>query len=273
MPLLYIFVLALVQGITEFLPVSSSGHLVLVHKVFNPDENQSWQSHMVLDVAVHVGTLFSVMLYFRKDVFAMLGGLKQMASGNVNNEGSRLMVYLIIASIPVIAAGLALHFWQPNWLLMVEIVAWTTIIFGILLGLADKAPRSDKTLEDLNLKDAVLIGLAQVLALMPGTSRSGVTMTASRFLGYSRPESAHFSLLLAIVAILGAGTLGILDIVKSGSTKLGLDFVIAAAISFVAGYISIHLMMKWLERSTFMPFVIYRLILGAVLLAFIYWPS
>lgn len=273
MPFLYILVLALVQGITEFLPVSSSGHLVLVHKVFNPDELQDWQSHMALDVAVHVGTLFSVLLYFRKDVLTMLCGLKQLAGGNVNNEGSRLIVYLIVASIPVILAGFALHIWQPSWLLMVEVVGWTTIIFGILLGLADRVEREDKTLQHLNLKDSLLIGLSQALALIPGTSRSGVTMTTSRFLGYSRPESAHFSLLLAIVAISGAGLLGVIDIIKAGDIQLGLDFAVAAAISFVAGYISISLMMKWLERSTFMPFVIYRLILGAVLLAFVYWPS
>ncbi|MFP4313006.1 MAG: undecaprenyl-diphosphate phosphatase [Alphaproteobacteria bacterium] len=272
MPLLYLFVLAVVQGLTEFLPVSSSGHLVLVHQAFNPKETASWENHIVLDVAVHVGTLFSVLLYFRKDVVQMLCGMKDFACGERNNAGTRLTGYLVLASLPVIAAGYALHIWQPAWLLKVEIVAWTTIIFGLLLWAADRVKKADKTLDHMNIKDAVLIGLAQALALIPGTSRSGVTMTASRFLGYSRPESAHFSLLLAIVAISGAGTIGLIEILQSDNLAMGLDFLIAALISFLAGYAAIAVMMKWLERSTFMPFVIYRLILGAVLLVYIYGP-
>lgn len=272
MVLLYIFILAIVQGLTEFLPVSSSGHLVLVHKIFNPEDAQSWQSHIVLDVAVHVGTLFSVLLYFRKDILSMFCGLKELACGNVRHDGSRLIMYLVLASIPVILAGFFLHVLKPSWILQVEIVAWTTLIFGVVLWLADRAPKSDKTLADLNVRDSIIIGLSQALALIPGTSRSGITMSAARFLGYSRAESAHFSLLLAIVAISGAGVLGGIEIIQSDNPGLGLEFLAAAFISFISGYAAIAVMMKWLEHSTFMPFVIYRMILGCVLLGLVYWP-
>lgn len=272
MPLLYIFILALVQGITEFLPVSSSGHLVLVHSIFDPAEagDAAWNSHMVLDIGVHIGTLLSVLLYFRKDVVMMFGGLAKAATGDTNHEGARLVFYVLLASIPVIAAGFVMHLMQPSWILQVEIVAWMTIIFGIVLWLADRTLDTSKTLSNMNIKDSIIIGLSQALALIPGTSRSGITMSAARFLGYSRAESAHFSLLLAMVAIGGAGALGIYEVYKQGIFIVGLDFLIAIAISFVSGLIAISLMMKWLERSSFMPFVIYRMILGSLLLVYVY---
>ncbi len=268
MILLPLIILALVQGITEFLPISSSGHLVLVHQLF--DQSQNWQNHMVLDVAVHVGTLFSVLIYFRRDVWDMGRGLGHWGTGNFNSGASRLNMYLIIASIPVILVGLILHIYEPSWLLLVEIMAWATIIFGIILWIADHMPASDKTLKDINIKDAVIIGLAQCLALIPGTSRSGITMSAARFLGYSRTESAHFSLLLAIIAISGAGTLAGIELSQSGDWTIGIDAAIAALIAFVTGWIAIALMMKWLEKCSFKPFAIYRIILGSVLLILIY---
>ena len=272
MALLYIFILALVQGITEFLPVSSSGHLVLVHSVFDPAEagDAAWSSHMVLDIGVHIGTLLSVLLYFRNDVRMMLGGMVNAARGKTDHDGVRLVSYVLLASIPVIVAGFALHLLQPSWILKVEVVAWMTIIFGVVLWLSDRTVNASKTLADMNLKDSIIIGLSQTLALIPGTSRSGITMSAARFLGYSRAESAHFSLLLAMVAIGGAGTLGMYEVYKQGIFVVGFDFLIAIGISFISGLIAISLMMKWLERSTFTAFVIYRLILGAALLVYVY---
>lgn len=272
MVLLPLFILALVQGITEFLPISSSGHLILVHAIFeqNAENTNIWQDHMLLDVAVHIGTLFSVLLYFHKDILKMLGGLKEIGRGDTKDEGSKLIFNLIIGSIPVIIAGFLLHLWEPAWLLQVEIVAWTTLIFGAVLWLADRTPQTDKTIKDMGYKHALMIGIMQILALIPGTSRSGITMTASRFLGYSRAESAHFSLLLAIVAISGAGALSIKDLIDTGSVEIGLEFISAATLSFITGLAAIALMMKWLERATFMPFVIYRFILGTILLVGIY---
>ena len=273
MALLPIIILALVQGITEFLPISSSGHLQLVHAYFEKsgiDPTTQWQNHMLLDTAVHLGTLLSVLLYFHRDIIKMLCGLKSVAAGNMHAEGSRLIGHILLASIPVILAGFVMYVYQPSWILKVEVVAWTTIIFGILLGFSDKYPKKEKTLENMSCLDALYIGLSQVLALVPGTSRSGITMTTARFLGYSRQEAAHFSLLLAIIAISGAGALGLKNLMESADITLSIDFFIAALISFLTGWIAIALMMKWLEKSSFMPFVIYRMILGSALLFLIY---
>lgn len=265
-----LFILALVQGLTEFLPISSSGHLVLVHHFLG--SAQDWQNHMILDVAVHVGTLFSVLVYFRRDVIKMLRGLIKLLRGDCAHEGARLNIYLLAASIPVIAAGLALHIMQPAWILLLNVMAIATIIFGVLLWVADRMPQRSKTLSNMNIKDAALIGIAQAFALIPGTSRSGATMSAARFLGYSRSESAHFSLLLAIIAIAGAGTLGTIELIESGDAALGFDAVLAAVIAFFAGWGSIALMMKWVERIGFTPFAIYRILLGAALLIFLNYP-
>lgn len=272
MALLPIFILALVQGITEFLPISSSGHLILVHAALGGDTNpgNAWQDHMLIDVAVHIGTLLSVILYFRKDIYTMCLGIKNIAQKDVHAEGSQLIFKVLIGSVPVMIAGYALHLWQPEWLLKVEIVAWTTIIFGVLLWLSDRTSNCTRTVENMSLKHALMIGISQALALVPGTSRSGITMTAARFLGYSRAEAAHFSLLLAIVAISGAGALSVNELIQTGNIDIGLDFALAVILSFITGLAAIALMMKWLERATFMPFVIYRLAMGAVLLGLIY---
>lgn len=270
MPLLHILILALVQGITEFLPISSSGHLILAGAVLDHEAMEAWEQHMLLDVAVHVGTLFSVLLYFRADVAKMFGGLGDWARGRFDADGSRLNINVLVGSLPVIAAGFFLHIWQPSWLLAVEIVAWTTLIFGIVLWLADRVPQQDKEVKGMGWKDALLIGLAQILALIPGTSRSGITMTAARFLGYSRTESAHYSLLLAIVAISGAGVLGARDLLEVDDLRVTYDVFLAMGLAFVSGWAAIAVMMRWLERVSFVPFAIYRIVLGVVLLAYLY---
>lgn len=272
MPFLVIIILALVQGITEFLPISSSGHLVLVHQFFDaskPTEN-AWRDHMLLDIAVHIGTLFSVLLYFHKDIIEMLlPGIKEKELSSETSQYS-LLKYVVIASIPVIIIGYLIHLYEPSWLLQIQVVGWTTLIFGLILGWADRKPILHENLKLMRTSHALIIGFAQTLALVPGVSRAGITMTAARALGYNRPDSAKFSLLLSIIAIGGAGTIGIYELYKSGSLALGLDFFIAAILAFITGLIAIALMMKWLEKATFMPFVIYRIIMGVGLLALAY---
>lgn len=266
MPILHLIILALVQGITEFLPISSSGHLVITHSLLGQNvQDLCWEQNRVMDVAVHIGTLFSVLVYFRKDLFEMAGGLNDLKSA-----GFRKIQFIAVASIPVIIAGFALSMWKPSFLCLLEITAWTTLIFGIVLWVADKYRPAEKELGQMNWKDSILIGLAQTLALIPGTSRSGITMTAARALGYTRTEAAHFSLLLAIVAIAGAGFLGVLDIMKSDDMTLGMDALIAAILSFLSGWLAITLMMGWLKKATFTPFAIYRIVMGVGLLTLIY---
>lgn len=265
MPLYHIIVLAVIQGITEFLPISSSGHLVLTHALFgNEVSDLCWKTNRLMDVAVHVGTLLSVLLYFRKDIAMMLAGVFKPQS-----NGFKLSGKIIIASLPVIVAGFALQMIQPTFLCLIQIMAWMSIIFGILLYFADKID-DGKTIEHLTLKHSFLIGLSQILALIPGVSRSGITMTSARFLGFSRIAAARFSLLLSIIAISGAGFLTCFDLIEINNINLGFDVLIAVALSFISGYIAISLMMKWLSRATFMPFVIYRLVLGVALLGLIY---
>ena len=195
----------------------------------------------------------------------MLRGLLHPGS-----DGFNMVRNIVIGSIPVVIAGYILHKTQPSFVCLVEIMAWMSIIFGLVLWAADKFSPATKTAEQIGWKDALLVGLAQCVALIPGVSRSGITMTAGRFLGYSRVEAARYSLLLSIVAIAGAGLLGALDIIESGDTALNRDAVIAGVIAFAAGYITIALMVRWLKNFSFTPFAIYRIALGVILLGLIY---
>jgi len=210
MPLYHILILALIQGISEFLPISSSGHLVLTHTLLgNNNIDLCWSQNRMIDVAVHVGTLFSVVVYFRQDLIKIILG-----ATSTNPEDRKLLKNIIIASIPVIIAGFILNKLQLSFLCLVEIMAWLTLIFGIVLWIADSTNKSKK-IRDMSAVQALIIGLSQSLALVPGVSRSGITMTSARFLGFSRIEAAKFSLLLSIIAIGGAGTLGGLELYQT----------------------------------------------------------
>ncbi len=269
MILYHIILLAVIQGLTEFLPVSSSGHLGLFHCF--TDQCEHWDAdNLTMDIAVHVGTLLSVLLYFWRDVISMMLGAADITTGKVKSNNSRLTLYVIIGSIPVIIAGFILNMFEPDWLKTLHVIAWATIIFGIILWWVDTKSPSTREVKDLTFKDALLIGLAQMLALIPGTSRSGITMTAARFLGFTRKESARYSMLLAMVAISGAGTLMGLSLLEGGDLSLGLDVLIAVVFSFISGLIAISVMMKYLEKSTFTIFAIYRVILGTILLGLLY---
>ncbi|MCB1591136.1 MAG: undecaprenyl-diphosphate phosphatase [Alphaproteobacteria bacterium] len=271
MPLYYIIVLALVQGITEFLPISSSAHLLFVHAAINNGTlKAAWDDDLIMDLAVHVGTLLSVLLYFHKDVFRMIGGLKDFATGNRQSEKSRLLLYVIVGSIPVIIVGAIVNILEPAILRNLHVITITTIVFGILLWWADKKFPVSRKVSDLTLRDAILIGLAQTIALIPGTSRSGITMTAGRMLGLNRTESAHYSLLLAMVVTSAAGTLGALRLVRADNVALTGDALIAVILSFIAGFIAIAGMMRFLKTTGFAPYAIYRVGMGIVLIWLIY---
>lgn len=264
MPLLHLAVLALVQGITEFLPISSSGHLVLV-PVFMEIPDQG----LVLDVAVHVGTLGAVVLYLWRDIWNMLAGLGWAMRGR-SDPGAKMAGYLIVATIPVIAAGYALNHYYPQGIRGIEIIGWTTLGFGLVLMITDQIGMTLRRIEHLRLGDVLFIGCAQALALVPGTSRSGICMTAGRILGMERSDTARFAMLLSIPAIVGAGSLKGYELWKSGNMALTSDALIGAGMAFVAALITIFLLMAWLRRATFTPFAIYRVILGAALIGYSY---
>ena len=267
MPLLFVAVLAVVQGITEFLPVSSSGHLELTWRAMQTSDVPlpAEESRLVLFVAVHVGSLFAVLLYFWRDVWTLLRGVARLARGRAGPE-VRLLGAVVVGSLPLVAVGFLVKDGLIATVYSLPIVAWATLGFGILLWIADRLGMTVRRTEHLGLVGALMIGLAQCLALIPGTSRSGITMTAARFMGFERAEAARFSMLLSIPAILGAGVLEGWDLYQLGNLKLGVDSAYAAGLAFVSALLAIALMMAWLRRAGFTPFVVYRLLLGAVLL-------
>ena len=260
MSILHIVVLTLVQGVTEFLPISSSGHLVLVPIL------TGWPDHgLIIDVAVHVGTLGAVVLYFWRDVFAMLRGLIITARGR-KDPYAKLSGLIVLATIPVIAGGYGLKHFGLDGLRSLNVIAWTTLVFGVVLWVADKVGMTLRRVEHLGVSDAIIIGFAQVLALVPGTSRSGITMSAARILGMERGDAARFSMLLSIPAIAGAGVLSAIDLYHMGDLHLTVDAIFVAGLSLVTAMAAISFLMAWLKRSSFTPFAIYRIILGSGLL-------
>jgi undecaprenyl-diphosphatase len=263
--LVQIIVLALIQGLTEYLPVSSSAHLILGSMAFGwPDQG------LVLDTATHLGTLFAVLVYFRRDLLDMAGACLRPVNGATDRQHRAMAVYLVLASIPALLVAALVHDWVELYLRDMRVVAWSTLIFGVLLWVADvKGPRQ-KSIENFNLKSAMLVGLAQALALVPGTSRSGVTITAARFLGFSSDAAARFSFLLAIPIVAAAGLYSALKIAGGDSNIEWVQFFIAVGVSALAGWVCIAVFLALLKRVGLMPFVIYRLLLGVLLLWIIY---
>ena len=262
------FFIALIQGITEFLPVSSSGHLVLIpHITAFADQGQ------VMDVAAHIGTLAAVMLYLRRDISAMLASLFTRAVDKMRYR--RLTGLLISASLPVIIAGLLLELAGAEFLRLVWIVASANLVFALWLWVADRREiqtdlsRSDTRQpewEKLSYRHALYIGLAQIFALIPGASRSGVTMTMARQLGYDRLSAARFSLLLSVPVIAGAGVLKGISLYRTSEGVDMLSLGLVAGLSFIFALLAIRWMMGWLARADFRIFVFYRLGLGIILL-------
>ena len=265
MPLEQIIVLAIVQGITEFLPISSSGHLILI-PVFTgwPDQG------MATDVMVHVGSLFAVLVYFWRDVLSIAGGVLDLLRRRWSPR-ARLALFIFAATIPAVVFGLVLKwFGLVEKLRGIEVVGWNALIFGVVLLIADKVGPRVKKMEDMTFHPAMIIGLAQALALIPGTSRSGVTMSAARFLGFERGEAARFSFLLGIPAITGAGVLEYLEI-RSGGIVLPPGAVTAAIFTFFSALAAIAFLMALLKRMSFTPFVLYRIFLAGFLLVLAYY--
>jgi undecaprenyl-diphosphatase len=271
-PVLHLLILAVVQGITEFLPISSSGHLVLTWEAFDAlgwgQAGQTATDRLVLDVAVHVGTLAAVCVYFRRDIAAMLAGLVRWLRGR-RDSGAQLAINVLVATLPVLVAGAGLRD-RIEIFRDTTVIAATTIGFGLLLWLSDKMTDTRRQLTGMQVPDALLIGFLQILALIPGTSRAGITMTGARFLGYNRQDAARFSLLLSIPTILGAGLIAGAELHAKGNVALGIDAAIAAGFAAISAWIAIALMMRWLRTESFTPFVIYRLLLGGVLLVLVH---
>ena len=258
-----IVVLALVQGLTEFLPISSSAHLILVPVLSDwPDQG------LAFDVIVHLGTLTAVMWYFRKDVKTLSVDWTQSCIKKQTVGESRLAWLVVIGTIPVAVIGLLLHDFIDSELRSPIVIAWATIGFGLLLGVADYLGKIKNTQSEYQLswKNGLIIGLAQALALIPGTSRSGITMTVGLFSGLTRQGAARFSFLLSIPVILLAGGYKTLKLIQQGNGIDWFSMGLGYALSAISAYVCIHYFLKMLERIGMTPFVIYRVTQGVILL-------
>ncbi|TLX56679.1 undecaprenyl-diphosphatase [Stutzerimonas nosocomialis] len=258
---LHLVVLSLLQGITEFIPVSSSAHLILPSQVLGwPDQGQAF------DVAVHVGTLLAVLIAFRHEVATTTRGWCRHVFKQQASPESRLGWAIIIGTLPAGLTGALLENYIETYTRSMLVIAATTIVFGLLLWWADVHGKRVVELDQLTWKRALLIGIAQALALIPGTSRSGITMTAALLLGFTRQAAARFSFLLSIPLILAAGGLKAVELAQTGTDAQWADVAWGAGLSFVSAFLCIKLFLAALDKLGMLPFVIYRLVLGVVLL-------
>jgi len=266
MPLLTLVLAALIQGITEFLPVSSSGHLILLPAITGMEDQGQ-----VIDVAVHVGTLFAVILYFWADARLALVGLTRVIRGKIDTKGAFLALCLIVATIPVIIVGLILKLTGLDMMLRsTAVIGWTMIIFGIILYWADQTGNAERTADKWTHKHAINMRLWQAISLIPGSSRSGITITAARQLGYTREDSAKLAMLMSIPTIIAAGALAGVEVAATANGQVAKDGAIAAVLAFFAALLALSLMMRLLKSVSFTPYVIYRVILGVIILWFAY---
>jgi undecaprenyl-diphosphatase len=263
---LQIVVLAIVQGITEFLPVSSSGHLVLVPAVFG------WTDQgLVFDVAVHFGSLLAVCAYFRDDIVRLLGGGLRVLSGRVDTPIARLALGIALGTVPAAIAGLTLAGWIEAHLRSPAVIVVTLSFYGILMVIADRIGPSDRSIDDIRVRDAFLIGCAQALALVPGTSRSGVTITAGRFLGIARQDAARFSFLLSVPVIVLASLYESLKFILGDERIAWSELLLGIGVSALVAYITIGFFMRVVGRIGLLPFATYRLLLAALILYLLVW--
>lgn len=264
-----VIALAVIQGLTEFLPISSSAHLIL------PSQVLGWEDQgLAFDVAVHVGTLLAIVIYFRRDLISIAGSwFRSLGGAALSNEckqESQLGWMIIVATVPAGLAGVIFNDFISEHLRSTVVIASTTIGFGLLLWYSDSHGARERSLSNMSLGSALVIGVSQALALIPGTSRSGITMTSALLLGYTRDAAARFSFLLSVPLIAAAGLLKTLELLETGSEEQWVMVGVATVIAFLSAYTCVHLFLKFLERIGFMPFVVYRLTLGLILVALMF---
>lgn len=260
--LTHVIIIALIQGLSEFLPVSSSAHLIIIPKLLG------WQDQgQVIDVAVHFGTLGAVACYFWRDLLLMLNGIIRLTSEEFI-KGRQLFMQLIVATIPAVVIGSFVNYFASGLLRGLSIIAWSSLIFGGILYLADlKGPKNMGT-KDMTYGRAFLIGLIQSFAFIPGASRLGSCLTAFRILGFNRTDSVHYAYLMSMPLIIAATALVTYKALKLGSAPIGKEVLLAVGLSFLVGLGAINFMMRWVRQGSFAIFAIYRILLGLGLLWF-----
>jgi len=262
MALEIIIILSLIQGITEFLPISSSAHLIIIPEFFlNIDSSRGF------DVSLHFGSLLAVIYYLKKDLIKIILDTIFLKK---DNEGFIILKNLIISTIPVIIVGFLVHINNFDIIRSIEVIGWTTLIFGILLGIADRNLKVIKYFKSLNLKDALVIGIAQTLAIIPGTSRSGIVITAGLYMGFSRFDASKYSLLLSIPVIIAATTLESINLFIEKGFFFNNEMIMGIILSFCVALITIRLFMNWINKASLKIFVAYRIMLGILILIYAY---
>ena len=247
-----ILILSAIQGISEFLPISSSAHLIIVSNLYNLKS-----SSLLIDVSLHLGSLLAIIFYFKKDLFDL-------------RKNQKLLTLIIIGSIPLIIFGYLLYSTDLIHILRdIKVIAWTTLFFAIILFFADQRKTDQNISTNLNIKSIVFIGLFQILALIPGVSRAGISITAARFLNFNRVDSSKISFLLSIPALAGASFLGLKDAFEQ-SLDLNYLILIAVILSFLFSYITVKFFLSYLKKFSLNIFVIYRIIVSLVLFLIIY---
>ena len=248
-----IIVLSLVQGITEFIPVSSSSHLIIMSDYLEFNE-----ADLTIDVSLHIGSFIAVVTYFRKDLIDYI-------------KNKKLFFKIIVSSIPIMIVGYLLVKLEIIYQLRnLEIIGWTTIVFGIFLFISDRFEIGKSIEKDFSLKSAIIIGLFQVLSLVPGVSRSGITISSSRLLNFSRYDSAKISFLLSIPTLAAVSFFGLKEIIDVGKLDFSFFNILSIFLSFIFSYITIKYFFKYIKKFSLNLFVIYRLILGIIILIIAY---
>jgi len=263
---LHIFFIAIIQGITEFLPISSSAHLIILPYLMKVSDQG-----VIIDISAHLGSLLALIIFFKKDSIILFKGLIQFFF--LKNQRKEFLFFfkIVIATIPVIFFGLIFKIYRLDIIVRsIEIIGWMMIVFGVLLFYADKFGKGKKTLQDLSLKDAVIMGLFQVFALIPGVSRSGVTITGFRIFGYSRYDSIKISLLMSIPTIILSGFFISPEILEENKISIFV-ILITFILSFCTAIIALNLMVKYVYKFGFTPYVFYRIIVGLILLYIAYF--
>jgi|TARA_B110000438_G_C15809250_1_gene648847 undecaprenyl-diphosphatase len=250
-----ILILSIIQGISEFIPVSSAAHLVLVSKYYTFNSQ-----NLLIDICLHLGSLIAIILYFKNDLIHFI-------------KNRNFLLKILIGTLPIIPIGYVLYETKLiNELRSLEIIGWMSLIFGIFLYVADRTKISKKIEKGFTKKSAIFIGLFQILALVPGVSRSGITITSGRLLGFNRVDSAKISFFMSIPTLTAASSLGIFNIYKEGSAELNFLAIIAVIFSFIFSYITIALFFKFIKEFTLNLFIIYRIILSIIILLVVYLP-
>jgi|TARA_B100001057_G_scaffold8085_1_gene7408 undecaprenyl-diphosphatase len=247
-----ISILSAVQGISEFLPISSSAHLILVSNYYDLKTGS-----LLIDISLHLGSLFAIIFYFRKDLFDL-------------KKNKKLIQLIILGSIPLIIFGYVLYSTELIYLLRnLKVIAWTTLIFGIILFFADQQKLDKKISTDLNIRSIILIGLFQILALIPGVSRAGITLTVARFLKFNRVESSKISFLLSIPALAGASFLGLKNAINQ-PLEINYLIIVSIILSFLFSYITVKFFLNYINKFSLNIFVVYRIFIAVILFLIIY---